>query len=94
MKTKKIIFIILGIFVLCAIFLFIDVLMLENGKTPIFSICYATLQDGGTKNYIGLGYTIMDYNILGGFNGYKVGFWIIGGATYDHTLGVDESNFF
>lgn len=62
---------------LALIFLIADIIMLEKGNEPIFCICYGQYLDGGTKEYYGLGYKIIDYEILDGFDGYKVGTWFM-----------------
>ena len=70
-KTEKIILIIF--FALIMVFLITDIIMLELGKTPVFCIRAGRYLDGGTTVYIGMGYKIIDYNVLDGYDGYKVG---------------------
>lgn len=64
-------------------FLITDIVMLEKGNEPIFCVSFGQYLDGGTKEYYGLGYKIIDYNILDGFDGYKLGTWFM---TYNNNL--------
>lgn len=69
--------------VIFVVFFSIDIYMLENNKTPICSIETLMYTDGGTKEYLGLGYKIIDYNKLDGYDGYKIGTWFM---YYDNSL--------
>ena len=59
---KKIIMIIFVLIVLIIIFATVDYNRVKNGEQPIFSKVTGTLMDGGTVEYIGLGYKIIDYH--------------------------------
>jgi len=72
----------------CVIIIFISVLSidiyrLEQNLEPIFCIKIGAYSDGGTKEYLGLGYKIIDYNKLDGYDGYKIGTWFM---FYDDSL--------
>ena len=82
-KLKELIIILTILIVLIATFLTIDYLRLKNGNKPIFSISFGQYLDGGTKEYYGLFYKIIDYNILDGYDGIKVGTWFL---RYDNSL--------
>ena len=71
--SKAGIIFVLTILLLAIVFLLTDIIRLEYGKEPIFCVSMGEYLDGGTKEYYGLGYKIIDYNILDGFTGYKVG---------------------
>jgi hypothetical protein len=43
-----------------------DYCLAKANKSPIFAIRTAVYKDGGTKDYIGLGYKIRKYNKLDG----------------------------
>lgn len=66
MKNKKaltVVVLILIIIVIIAIFFFyVDLKRVKDGKSPIFSVEYETVKDGGTKMYLGLGYKIIEYH--------------------------------
>jgi hypothetical protein len=46
------------------LFFIVDLSLAKVNKPPIFSIKTAIYKDGGTKDYIGLGYKVIDYNEL------------------------------
>ena len=75
--TKKttirllIIFLVVGVLILTAFFA--DVSNVINGKTPLFSITKNVYEDGGTVEYVGLGYKIFDYKITYGKNKIEFG---------------------
>ena len=59
---KKIIMIIFVLIVLIIIFATVDYNRVKNGEQPIFSKATGTLMDGGTVEYTGFGYKIIDYH--------------------------------
>ena len=69
--------------IIFTVFLTTDIIMLNNNNKPIFSIEILMYTDGGTKEYLGLGYKIIDYKKLGGYDGYKIGTWFM---SYDNSL--------
>ena len=81
-NKKEIIFLFVILFIVL-IFLITDIIMVHIEKEPIFSVSYGQYLDGGTKEYYGLGYKIIDYEILDGYDGYKVGTWFM---HYDKNL--------
>lgn len=93
MKKKiLIIIIILLIFIILfgMITYTIDKSRVEKGKRPIFVIQSETINDGGTIEYLGLGYKVIAYNKLNGYNKVHIGSWNI---QYGSSLGeVDEDN--
>ena len=46
-------------------------------KKPLFAIKTKTYKDGGTKEYTGLGYKVIDYNQLQGRRDIEIGTWSI-----------------
>ena len=84
LKPSKVeIVFLLIVLVIVVLFLIIDITRVEKGQEPIFCISYGQYLDGGTKEYYGFGYKIIDYNVLEGFDEYKVGTWFM---QYDKTL--------
>ena len=81
--NKTILILVIAILAITITFLIVDCIMLNSAKEPIFCISIGQYLDGGTKEYIGLGYKIIDYNILSGFDGYKVGTWFM---QYDNNI--------
>lgn len=47
----------------------------KYGYTPLFAIKTLELKDGGTKEYMGLGYKVIDYNQIQGRRDIEIGFW-------------------
>jgi len=72
-KVSNIIFIILFILLLLSI---IDVLCVAKlNKGPFFAIPLHTYDDGGTKEYYGLGYKVIKYNQVQGRRDMELGTW-------------------
>lgn len=94
MKKKVLIglLIIISIIILIGITFFtVDKMRAENGEKPMFCIKNpaGTLLDGGTIEYFGLGYKVIAYNKLNGYNKIHIGLWSM---EYDDALG-EEDNF-
>lgn len=69
MKKKigiTIVLIIMGILLLGMLFFAVDSYRIKNNRPPIFAVQYNVFKDGGTTMYLGLGYKIIDYNIIDG----------------------------
>ena len=80
---RSIIIIVLCVALIVISMLVIDICILKNGGQPIFSIRSVAYSDGGTKEYLGFGYKIIDYNKIDGYDGYKIGTWFM---FYDNSL--------
>ena len=71
--------IIITIIVLIAlgvIFYYIDEERVQNGEEPLF--CKSqdwAYMDGGTKEYMGLGYKVIKFKRMSGYNKVKIGLW-------------------
>lgn len=77
-KKLKGILIIVGILVLLAIICFcVDYSRVKKQEKPIFCINLATYRDGGTKEYYGLGYKVIDFNRTDGYDEMKIGSWLM-----------------
>lgn len=77
-KGIKVLLIILGaIIILGLIFFAVDYSRVQRQETPIFCINYATANDGGTNEYLGLGYKVIDFNMLNGYDEIKIGSWFM-----------------
>lgn len=70
--TILIIFIIL-ILLMGVIFYKIDYSRVQEGKLPKFCIKLGVYADGGTTEYLGLGYKVIAFNKLFGYNEIKIG---------------------
>ena len=72
-KFSNIVFIILLVLIILA---FIDVICVAKfEKGPFFAIPLHTFEDGGTKEYYGLGYKVIKYNQVQGRRDMELGTW-------------------
>lgn len=79
-KWLKVIGIILGIIVILGIVFFaIDYNRVQKQEKPIFCIQNpaGVISDGGTIEYFGLGYKLIDFHTLAGFDDIKIGNWFM-----------------
>ena len=79
-KILKVIGGILGIIVVLGIVFFtVDYNRARNQEKPIFCIQNPAgmLADGGTIEYFGLGYKVIDFHTLAGFDDVKIGSWFM-----------------
>lgn len=75
-KGIKVALIILGVIIILGLIFFaVDYNRVRNGEKPIFCINTANTNDGGTKEYLGLGYKVIDFNRLDGYDEVKIGAW-------------------
>ena len=66
------------ILVLGSIFFLVDYNRVNNNKRPIFCInLTGTILDGGTKEFHGLGYKVIDFHTIAGFDDIKIGTWFM-----------------
>lgn len=65
MKRKNI-YIPLILILLPVLFFTIDLSLAKLNKPPLFAIQTAIYKDGGTRDYKGFGYQVIDYNELDG----------------------------
>lgn len=77
MKRKiKILLIILFIIIIFGIIFFtIDYNRAKNNQKPLFCIKTGTLLDGGTIEYLGIGYKVIDFHTIAGYDDIKIGTW-------------------
>lgn len=93
-KIIKVVGIILGIIVVLGIVFFtIDYSRVQKQEKPIFCINIATYKDGGTKEYYGLGYKVIDFHTLAGFDDIKIGTWFMDYDEFEEEMKVYEINF-
>lgn len=62
MKSKKgKVVALIGIIVLWLVFFITDYNLAKSNKVPVFSVSVATVKDGGSTEYYGLGYKVISY---------------------------------
>lgn len=77
-KGIKILLIILGVIIILGLIFFaVDYSRVQKQEKPIFGIRYAIANDGGTEEYLGLGYKVIDFNRLNGYDEMKIGSWFM-----------------
>lgn len=74
---KKVISVIIAIILISIVFFFIDWYLVSQKQTPIFVIRFDTYKDGGTVEYLGLGYKVISFHLLNGYNEIKMGSWFM-----------------
>lgn len=92
-KGIKILLIILEIIIVLGIIFFaIDYYRVNNNEKPIFCIKSpgGTIRDGGTIEYFGIGYKVIDFNTTEGFDDIKIGTWFM--SYNDFTEEIEEYN--
>jgi len=92
MKKKLLIFIpiiIIVLLILSITFFIIDNNRVNSGELPIFTKKVAIANDGGTTEYMGMGYKVIDYNKLNGYDKIHIGSWFM---KYDSSLGEEAAN--
>lgn len=73
---KKIINIVFTIIIIIIAIITIDYIRVAKFEyTPLFAIRTETLKDGGTTEYYGLGYKVIDYNQIQGRRDIEIGLW-------------------
>lgn len=87
---------ILGIIVVLGIVFFIvDYNRAKNQEKPIFCIQNPAgiISDGGTIEYFGLGYKVIDFHTLAGFDDIKIGSWFMDYNDFKEEMKVYEMNY-
>jgi len=75
-RTKFIINIFFTVIILIIAIITIDIVRVAKyDKTPLFAFQTKTYKDGGTKEYVGLGYKVIDYYQLQGRRDIEIGTW-------------------
>lgn len=93
-KGLKILFIFLGIILVLGVTFFaIDYSRVKEQKKPIFCINVATHRDGGSKEYLGVGYKVIDFHTLEGYNDMKIGTWFVQYNDFDEEMKRYKTHF-
>ncbi len=77
-KFLKVIGVVLAMIVFIGILFFaVDYSRVQKQEKPIFCVNISTYRDGGTKEYWGLGYKVIDFHTLEGYDDIKIGSWFM-----------------
>lgn len=74
---KLLVAIILAIVIIGGFMFLVDCSKINSDKEPKFAVIVNEWDDGGTKEYIGLGYKIIDFNKINGYDEVKIGSWFM-----------------
>ena len=73
---KRIINIVFALLLIIIVMITVDYVRVTKYEyTPLFAIKTKELKDGGTKEYTGLGYKVIDYNQIQGRRDMEIGLW-------------------
>lgn len=92
-KVLKVIGIILGVLIILGlIFFIVDYNRVKNNERPIFCIHNpaGAMNDGGTVEFFGLGYKVIDFRTLAGFDDIKIGTWFMDYNDFNEEMKVYE----
>ena len=95
-KGIKICFSIIGmILVLGIVFFVVDYNRVQKQEKPLFCIKNpaGTYMDGGTVEYFGLGYKVIDFNTSAGFDDIKIGTWFMDYNDFEEERNAYEKKF-
>ncbi len=95
-KWLKVIGVIIGIIVILGIVFFaIDYNRVKNQEKPIFCIQNPAgiISDGGTIEYFGLGYKVIDFHTLAGYDDIKIGTWFMNYNDFQEEMKKYEEKF-
>ena len=95
-RGLKILFIIVGIVVILGIIFFaVDYNRVQKQEKPIFCIQNpaGVIRDGGTIEYFGLGYKVIDFHTLAGFDDIKIGTWLMDYNDFEKEMKEYEKKF-
>ena len=94
-KLLKVIGIVLGIIVVLGmVFFIVDYNRVQKQEKPIFCIQNPDggIMDGGTIEYFGLGYKVIDFHTLAGFDDIKIGTWFMDYNDFEEEIKAYEKN--
>ena len=95
-KGLKILFIIIGIIIVLGIVFFVvDYNRVQKQEKPIFCIQNPAgiINDGGTIEYFGLGYKVIDFHTLAGYDDIKIGSWFMDYNDFNEEMKEYEERF-
>ena len=76
-------------------FFVVDYNRVKNQEKPIFCIqnTAGMLADGGTIEYFGLGYKVIDFHTIAGFDDIKIGTWFMDYNDFEEEIKAYEKKF-
>ena len=95
-KLLKVIGIVLGIIVVLGmVFFIVDYNRVQKQEKPIFCIQNPAgiISDGGTIEYFGIGYKVIDFHTLAGYDDIKIGSWFMDYNDFEEEMKEYEKEF-
>lgn len=95
-KSLKVFGIVLGVIVILGIVFFVvDYNRVQKQEKPIFCIQNPAgiINDGGTVEYFGLGYKVIDFHTIAGFDDIKIGTWFMDYNDFNEEMKVYEEKY-
>ena len=95
-KYLKVIGVILGVIIILGIIFFaVDYVRVQKQEKPIFCIQNPAgiINDGGTVEYFGLGYKVIDFHTIAGFDDIKIGTWFMDYNDFNEEMKVYEEKY-
>ena len=95
-KSLKVIGIVLGVIVILGIVFFVvDYNRVQKQEKPIFCIQNPAgiINDGVTVEYFGLGYKVIDFHTIAGFDDIKIGTWFMDYNDFNEEMKVYEEKY-
>ena len=95
-KLLKVIGIVLGIIVVLGmVFFIVDYNRVQKQEKPIFCIQNPAgiISDGGTIEYFGIGYKVIDFHTLAGYDDIKIGSWFMDYNDFEEEMKEYEMKF-
>lgn len=95
-KNIRIICVCLIVIVIVGIIFFIvDYNRVKNNLRPVFCIenLVSAVKDGGTVEFLGLGYKVIDFHTIAGFDDIKIGTWFMNYNDFDSEMRAYEIEF-
>lgn len=95
-KILKVVVGILGIIVVLGIVFFtVDYNRVKKQEKPIFCIKdpAGVILDGGTIEYLGLGYKVIDFHTIAGFDDIKIGTWFMDYNDFEEEIKAYEKKY-
>lgn len=94
-KGIKVLLIVIGVIIILGLIFFaIDYNRVQKQEKPIFCIQNpaGVIMDGGTIEYFGLGYKVIDFNMLNGYDEIKIGSWFMQYEDFENEFNNYVSN--
>ena len=77
------------------IFFIVDYNRVKNNLRPVFCIenPVSAVKDGGTVEFLGMGYKVIDFHTVAGFDDIKIGTWFMNYNDFDSEVRAYEIEF-